>query len=197
MTVNTATPDYIVDGVLTDGESWVPLSSTVVSGTSTATITMESTTGVNDWSQYMDLVLIWYAKIIDASSGANSIRMKFNTSSSDFLTQSLLSNGSSGYADQGAYPQLGYAPVDTPADVFSAGKITLGDINSGKYKAWQGQMSAVAFPASYYGYVSDTVGVWQQTAPLTQIDLHEGNNYNFVAGSRFDLFGVLPRMVTV
>ena len=196
MTVNTATPDYIVDGVLTDGESWVPRSSTVISGSSTALVTIESTTGANDWSQYMDVVLIWYAKAINAASGANSLRMKFNNSSSDFLFQAFLSNGSVGWADSGAYPQLGYIPVDTPADVFSGGKITIADINSGKFKAWQGQMSAVALPATYYGWVSDTVGVWEQTAPLTRIDIHEGNDYNFVAGSRFDLFGVLPRMVT-
>ena len=68
MTVNTATPDYIVDSTLTDGEAWVPLATTVVSGTSTATVTFTSTTGANDWSQYMDLILIIYVASLRATA---------------------------------------------------------------------------------------------------------------------------------
>ena len=57
MTVNTDAPAYIVDGTLTDGEAWVALSTTVLTGDANS-VTLESSTGANDWSQYMDLVLI-------------------------------------------------------------------------------------------------------------------------------------------
>ena len=58
-----ADPAYIVNGVLTDGEAWVGLSTTDVTGTSTTTIVFESTNDgqVGDWSQYMDLFIVGYA----------------------------------------------------------------------------------------------------------------------------------------
>jgi hypothetical protein len=194
MTVNTATPDYIVDGVLTDGEAWVALASTVVSGGSTALITFETTTGANAWSQYMDLVLVHYTKVTNASSGMNYLRLKLNSSSSDFLFQEFRGNGGSAEADKGAYAHLGFVTNNTPADTFTAGWTTFSDINSGKFKAFQTYSSDVAHSNFYV--VEEHMSVWEQTAPITRIDVHEGNNYNFTAGSRFDLYGVLPRMVT-
>ena len=194
MTVNTATPDYIVDGVLTDGESWVALASTVVSGASTALITFESTTGANEWSQYMDLVLVHYTKVTNASSGVGSLRGKLNTSTSNFLYQEFVGNGGSADADKSTYFKLGSVTNNTPADTFTAGWTTFSDINSGKFKAFQTYTSNVAH-ANFY-VVEEHVGVWEQTAAITRIDVYEGNNYNFTAGSRFDLYGVLPRMVT-
>ena len=58
-TVNTDIPAYInaADGVLTDGESWVALSTTILSA-DTESVTLESSTGANNWSQYLHLVLI-------------------------------------------------------------------------------------------------------------------------------------------
>ena len=47
-TINTATPDYIVDGVLTEGEAWVPLITNVLAADA-ATVTFQSSTGANDW----------------------------------------------------------------------------------------------------------------------------------------------------
>ena len=44
-TTNTATPDYIVDGVLTDGEAWVALGTATPSS---ANVTFTSSTGAND-----------------------------------------------------------------------------------------------------------------------------------------------------
>jgi len=194
MTVNTATPDYIVDGVLTDGEAWVALASTVVSGASTALITFESTTGANEWSQYMDLVLVHYTKVNNASSGVGALKGKLNTSYSNFLFQRFIGNGGSAEADKGSFLSLGSVTNNTPADTFTAGWTTFSDINSGKYKTFQTYTSNVAHSNFYI--VEEHVGVWEQTAAITRIDVYEPNNYNFTAGSRCDLYGVLPRMVT-
>ena len=194
MSVNTATPDYIVDGVLTDGESWVALASTVVSGASTALITFESTTGANEWSQYMDLVLVHYTKVTNASSVVGSLRGKLNTSTSNFLYQEFVGNGGSAEADKSTYFKLGSVTNNTPADTFTAGWTTFSDINSGKFKAFQTYTSNVAH-ANFY-VVEEHVGVWEQTAAITRIDVYEPNGYNFTAGSRCDLYDVLPRMVT-
>ena len=47
-TINTDVPVYMVDGTLTDGEAWVALQTVVIEGSSTGTVTMQSTTGAND-----------------------------------------------------------------------------------------------------------------------------------------------------
>ena len=63
-----ADPSYIDGGVLEDGEAWVGVSTTDVTGTSTAIIDFESTNDgqVCDWSQYTDLFIVGYASCIYA-----------------------------------------------------------------------------------------------------------------------------------
>ena len=58
-----ADPAYIVDGVLTDGEAWVGITTTTL-GSDTASVTFTSTDDgqVGDFSQYMDLVVVSYAR---------------------------------------------------------------------------------------------------------------------------------------
>jgi len=70
--------------------------------------------------------------------------------------------------------------------------IDLFDINSGKFKsvmAWSGETNDVT------NYIATFANVWKSQAPITEIDL-TGVSATLEAGTRFDLFGILPRMVT-
>ena len=192
MTVNTATPDYIVDGVLTDGEAWVALGTATPDG---ANVTFTSTTGANDWSQYQDLVMICYAR--SGGSGTwKDMTMTFNndTTSGNYSNQDLYGDGTSVGAQltNPAYTGLAYiAGAGSAANAFSAVIYNVFDINSGKY-------TTVTTEAASSGGNPDLMwtetGFWESQAPVTEIDLTTPSG--FVSGSRVDLFGVLPRMVS-
>ena len=197
-TVNTDAPAYTVDGVLTDGEAWVALSTTVLTGDANS-ITWTSSTGANDWSQYMDLIVISYAhNDYSGASGMYTIIAEFNndTTSANYITQRYYV-GSSSITAQSVGSLLGAIvggaiSEGVGTNLFSSSMARIYDINSGKWKA-----------ATYWNAAStgDTnarlqggVNVWNDQAAITEIDLTTGDNWT--AGSRFDLFGVLPRMVS-
>jgi len=197
-TNNTATPSYIVDGTLTDGEAWVALS-TVDLGSDTATVTFQTSTGANEWSQYSDLVLVSYAR---SAGSASSMRMNFNNdTAANYGVQQLYTDGSSVTASESA-PANGQAYYDfqwvattsQAANVWSCSVTTLFDINSGKAKAGMGY---IADDLTSGGYVSINAGCWYSADPIEEIDITMyGGSDDIKSGSRFDLFGVLPRMVS-
>jgi len=197
MTVNTDAPAYMVDGVLTDGEAWVPLATHVVSGGSTATITFTSSTGANDWSQYMDLRLVSNGRQGDGGTGMVMKMNLNNDTGANYSFQSLYAptSGStpvaavsttSTYMDFFWYP-----PSGTAANVIASSITTLFDINSGKYKNTTVQMVDDMIGSGYVALVS---GTWRNQSAITEIDLIDYNGHNIAADSRFDLFGLLPRM---
>jgi hypothetical protein len=198
MTVNTATPDYIVDGVLTDGEAWVPLVTNVLAADA-ATVTFQSSTGANDWSQYMDLVIIAYVRNGRADTGGAPAAMNFNNDTgANYSYQTFSGNGSTTSAATSTtttYSPIGNVPKDNDtANAFAAILIDLFDINSGKYKTSIVQNSQDRNGAGDLQMISAT---WRNQAPITEIDFKASLfGYDINAGSRFDLFGVLPRMVT-
>ena len=197
-TINTATPDYIVDGVLTDGEAWVPLITNVLAADA-ATVTFQSSTGANDWSQYMDLVIIAYVRNGRADTGGAPAAMNFNNDTgANYSYQTFIGNGSTTSAGTSAtatYSPIGNVPKDNDtANAFAAILIDLFDINSGKYKTSIVQNSQDQNGAGDLQMISAT---WRNQAPITEIDFRASlYGYDINAGSRFDLFGVLPRMVT-
>mgnify|MGYP003655482561 FL=1 len=194
-TINTDVPAYMVDGTLTDGEAWVALQTVVIEGSSTGTVTMQSTTGANDWSQYQDLVMISYGRNGDGS--ASVMKMNFNNDTgSNYTWQRLYTNGAAISADSGTQSYLDffwYPPSATAANVVACSVTTLFDINSGKEKSAQVQ---VANDMDGSGYVALLNCAWKNQSSITEIDLVDYSGANIAAGSRFDLFGVLPRMVT-
>lgn len=205
-TVNTAAPAYInaADNVLTDGEAWVPLSTTVLTG-AVNSFTLESSTGANDWSQYMDLVLIINARNDYgdvANAPAFTITARFNDDGgTNYPWQRFYSNGSTAVAQSipntvGAH--VGYATAINDADVFNGSIAYFSDINSGKYKSIFSQSANATNDSSYNSEY--TVGVtWENVAAITKMVIYSDSgsgSYDFCADSRFDLFGILPRMVT-
>ena len=197
-TINTATPDYIVDSVLTDGEAWVPLITTVVSGTSTSNVQMQSSTGANDWSQYMDLVLIGSARS-HGTGGTVSMTLNNDTTAGGYVGQILQGNGT----DDSAYFQsLTSADIATvarssdTANFFGSFVCTMFDINAGKYTSLQSVRANNMNAAGSPNLVAMTTFCYKNQAAVTEIDVFI-SGHNWAADSRFDLFGVLPRMVTV
>ncbi len=193
-TINTATPDYIVDGVLTDGEAWVPLITNVLAS-DVPTVTFESTTGANDWSQYLDLVLVTYSRAsVSATQDGHKIHFNNDSTAANYPAQRLDGNGSS--VSAGAYTTTGVWITSmgntAGANEFAVSVQQIFDINSGKYKSVIG---SEAQDSNGDGTVGLRATIWKSQAPISEIDINAGTG-DLMAGSRFDLFGILPRMVS-
>jgi hypothetical protein len=192
-----ADPAYIVDGVLTDGEAWVGIAHASLSlpaALVTFTSTDDGQTG--DFSQYLDMVLVCYTRS-DAGSAIRYLHMNFNNSSGPrHLVQWFWGDGATDYASatsistsaQAIGVVLGGGAV---ANGFSCTVTHLMDINSGKIKSGLTKSSG---EADSVGEVLTNAVTWIGTDPITEIDLTTYTD-DFVAGSAFSLFGILPRMV--
>ena len=203
-TTNTDAPAYMVDGVLTDGEAWVALSTTVLTGDANS-VTLTSSTGANDRSQYMDLVLIINARndYGDVANGAGyTMAARLNDDSGTNYPWERYYGAGSGSA-QGQFVTsttgavVGYASAINDADVFNGSIARFADINSGKWKVVH-SLSANATDDSSYQNIYAVGAFWKNTAAINKMQIYAdtAGTYNFVADSRFDLFGVLPRMVS-
>jgi len=195
-----ADPAYIVNGVLTDGEAWVGIGSHDFVGSETSlTITSTNDGQVGDFSQYMDLVVIAYVRFSSGGTTDGTLICEPNSDTytgSNYQSQRFDGDGSSvtgigwgGYMFVG----IGFPGSTATANIYGAGILNIFDINSGKYK------SAVSWAAGDQDG-SGTVGLggstWKNRSPVTSTHFRASNNYTFAAGSRIDLFGVLPRMVS-
>ena len=192
-----ADPAYIVNGVLTDGEAWVAVASTTL-GSDTATVTFTSTDDgqVGDWSQYMDLVVVGYGRSSRASVNGG-IGMQFNSdTASNYPIQWFWGDGASAAASTASYTYAAFgdwpAASVTDANTFGSSVAHLFDINSGKHKS---VINRSCGDRSGGGYVELNASTWKSQAAITEIDFIDTSGADFKAGSRIDLFGVLPRMV--
>lgn len=190
-----ADPSYIVDGVLEDGEAWVALTT---EAPSSANVSFVSTNDgqVGDWSQYMDLVIVGYWQ--SAGSGtSHSVSMNFNNDTgTNYGIQYFQGNYDAAYASTStaatSIPCAHLRQAGGGANIFSAGVINIADVNSGKYKSVF-PLGAAAWNNGD-GWVEMNASQWRSTAPITEIDLTTTSGFS--AGTRIDLFGVLPRMVS-
>lgn len=189
---------YIDGGVLTEGEAWVPISSQVLS--SDADVTFSSGTGDANWSQYMDLMLICYARSNWASSSATDLYMRLSGATSNGAYQV------NSFKATGWYPAAltGYLSTTTTSmaigrvsgnneetGIFSGAIVEITDINSAKTKYIRGQWSADTRSSGSAGLFS---GAATYRGALSSIGL-EPSSGTFLTGSRFDLYGILPKMV--
>ena len=194
-----ADPSYIdADGVLTDGEAWVGIATNTVSGGSTALVTFTNPDDGSslDWSQFMDLVLISYVR--NGDGAANTMQMNLNNDTgANYAIQNLYGDGANAtaYANATAtyFDFCWYPNTSHTANIFGCSVTHLFDINSGKYKTG---MAQIADDNDGSGYVAISTTTWKNQSPITEIDIKDWSGDNLAAGSRFDLFGVLPRMVS-
>ena len=197
-----ADPAYIVDGVLTDGEAWVSLGTTTL-GSDTASITFTSTDDgqVGDFSQYLDIVLVGYARTDRATVTTDYLEIALSgaTSGSNYSNQYLSGDGSSATAaadDVNSRIMAEVPCAGAGANIFGAYVSHLFDINSGKFKTMLHQ-SALDLDGSgvtaLYALTLDSHT--NATAAVSSVLIQPRHGSNLVAGCVFDLFGVLPRMV--
>jgi len=143
----------------------------------------------------MDLVLISYGRNGDGTAMVMKMNLN-NDTGSNYVYQQLYGNGSAVTAATSTNTYLDffwYPPSATTANVVACSITTLFDINSGKYKSAQVQ---VANDMDGSGYVALVANIWKNQAAITEIDLVDYGGDNIAADTRFDLFGILPRMVS-
>ena len=192
-----ADPSYIVDGVLTDGEAWVALASSTVAGSDVASITFTSPEDRSslDWAQFMDLVLIGYSRV----TGAEVVRyinilLNADATAGNYVGQKLVGNGTAASAEGPMGGPIWLYPTGSSAGAneFGVSVTHFFDVNSGKFKS---SLTQNAVDSDGDGQVLLLSFVWKNQAPITSMVIDGYSTDDIVIGSRFDLFGVLPRMV--
>jgi glutathionyl-hydroquinone reductase len=192
-----ADPAYIANGTLLDGEAWVALfSTTLTSDTASITFTSTDDGQVGDFSQYMDLVAILYWRAaVSQATRMGELDINGDTTDANYDIQGLSGDGSAADAWVNAENRLALIVIgnSSTANAFSTSIVTFSDINSGKYKTYYAQNAG---DYSGAGQSEILVGVYKSQAPITSI-LFKVDYGDMLDESRIDLFGVLPRMVTV
>jgi len=204
-----ADPAYInADGSLEDGEAWVALASTTLSSdTDTITFTSPSDGSSTDWCQFLDLVVIGYYQFSRNAAAWGPVLCWLNgdTTYADYTVQRFYGTGTSVGAAITTGPACGYGTANEAANanMFCALKIDFFDINSGKDKFVIAQNASDRSGAGsmyvngwrYFRTQRQASSDEESALPITSIQFDSSAD-GYTAGSRFDLFGILPRMVS-
>ena len=190
-------------GVLTEGDPWVLITSTTL-GSTTSRVTFTSGTGStdykNNWSQYVDLILLINGRST-RSADEDKVRIEFENKASAYWVHGTYNLGS--YKDAGkwvsAHGDCGRIKGgNSSTNECSSLRIEMSDINSGKYKtvySRYSQAQASTPSTGVYGFTwADTSDGMLSCEAISEIDFFLTHG-DFVAGTRFDLIGVLPRMI--
>jgi len=186
--INTAT------GALSVTEAWVGIAHDSLS-LPAAQVVWESTDDgqTGDFSQYMDLFVIAYAY---GNTGAiyDNGYMRFNDSSSNYAYQYWVGDGSS--LDQGtgntSASTIRTLGTSRAPNEFTSYHAQIFDINSGKFKS---VISVAAADSDGDGWIRFGADTWKSQAAINKVTLAP-NTGNWPTGSVFDLFGILPSMLT-
>ncbi len=208
-TYNTANPAYIVDSTLTDGEAWVACATHVETGTGTVNVTLSSTTGCNNWSQYQDLVLVMSLRG-EGGSAMSYPQVFFNgdTAYANYKRQVLRDDGSATLA----FLQENSYCITCPDDggllnTYGTTFMRIHSINAGYCKTLATQSAhcdnntsaGTTMTTMIYGNSSNAdvyYGIGDIQKAITSITFQASTGAaGWNAGSRFDIFGVLPKMV--
>ena len=198
-TVNTDQPAYINNGVLTDGEAWVALQTNIVTGAAVSSITFTSSTGVNNWSQYEDLVAVCYAQSEYASSNSDTFRCRINNDSTTdiYNGQNAYHYGTTMSVSQYDDPEIFCGVLNTAqnnsGNDFGTAICYFYDINAGKYTQCQTQFCGTNDTTNNFD--GQTVASYLKTDQVTSLVFYFGTD-DVNVGTRIDLFGILPRMVS-
>jgi hypothetical protein len=149
----------------------------------------------------MDLVVVAYvASDVAAVNDSTLTWLNGDTTTSNYSYQTMV--GDARPAVEATSATVGGRGMDTrkcagasSTNIFTAIVMNFFDVNSGKYKSAVATMANdidSAVEASYAGMATST---WKSQAPITSIQFGMTIGPNVAAGSKFSLFGVLPRMV--
>jgi len=200
-----ADPGYIVDGVLTDPEAWISLASTTLgSNGPNVTFTSPADGSSKDWSQFNDLVLIIFAQTANTGYGNNQVRLRLNNDSggggNKYGWQGLRGDGTSvvagtslnDYMMTARIPGAKTSGAVTQTAMFGGSITRFFDINGGQGK---NLLVAAASEASNSGNFEINGFTWDNQDPIIEIDIEQYGYEDYITGSTFHLWGVLPRMV--
>lgn len=208
-----ANPAYIdEDGVLLDGEAWVFIHANYFSSEDTSAVFSDPADGSSkDWSQFMDLMLIGTIRD-DRNSTSDSASMWLgprggatDTASSKYSMQRMYAYGGGVTTNNNQYHGYGLIEMtchanNAPAQRYGTSIVQLFDINSGKHKAAMGFVAAEGWATGGNsidrGWVHIQTARWKDQRAIGKIDIRPAYGTNFKVGTRFDLYGILPRMVS-
>lgn len=161
------------------------LISTTLISSSTASVTFSSIP-----STYKHLQLRYVARCDLAAENNDVFRIRFNgDTGANYNAHTLDGNGtsvSSSYSS--SYIRAGYLPAATStANAFAAGVLDILDYtNTSKYKTTRGLNGQ---PVAYLRVGLES-GLWRNSAAISSFVLNSMNDANFIAGSRFSLYGI-------
>jgi hypothetical protein len=145
----------------------------------------------NSFGGYTDLMII--GQWVPTNSSANDLYMKFNSSSTGYYFQQLVSDNTSLVANnQGGGTTIGIRFANN-ADSLTSTKMSGFEVNIyeynnsawpvGVYSRWTG---AAANPSTGMFW-----GDWENNSVITTIDISTATATNIKAGSVFSLYGIL------
>jgi hypothetical protein len=149
-----------------------------------------SFTGLGSFSDYKHLQ-IRYVVRTDRVSTVDTAILRFNSDSgSNYAWHYLRGDGSAVYSVAGTsqtYARIGMtSAASSTAGEFSAAVLDILDFSSGSKKTTCRDFSGLTGNSNVFL----TSSVWNNTSAITQIDILPLNGTNFVANSRFSLFGL-------
>ena len=168
--------------------SYELISSTVLTG-SAATVSFSSIA-----STYKHLE-IRVASRTDLAGSSDYIFMRFNSdTASNYTRHDIDGTGSAVEVDAGANQssirQSYTAGASLTANAFGASVTSVLDYAStSKFKTSR-SLSGVTYASGTSGAIALMSGLWRSTSAVTSIELRPAFGTNFVAGSRFSLYGI-------
>ena len=201
-----ADADYIVDGVLTEGEAWVPLISTTLSGNATNVDFYLNDYGSGNTqlnaSQYVELVMIGSVRQLHGGSGEYTGSMRCQFGSSVSLATAYYQTYWYGASQNGdihtelsdAY--VGYSASNSAdADIWTGFISRFGPVSTGTMKQAEHTVFNDVNYQSTENQMTVTYNSLMDDGIIDMIRMTGNTPSGFITGSRFDLYGVLPRMV--
>jgi hypothetical protein len=194
-----ADPAYIVDGVLTDGEAVVAIDTEVV-GSATGYVEFEDPADGSslDWCQFQDLMILCHMRGTHSATSVGGA-IHFNDITGGYYNFTLLdvdNNSVRAYSEASgsrAEVIVGFPGASSTANIFGGAVIHINDVNSGNNKQILTRFASDQANTTTHG-CGMTVCQFRKSDPISKIKLFPGNG-NWAVGTRFDLYGILPRMV--
>jgi hypothetical protein len=147
--------------------------------------------GLGSYSDYAHLQIRYIVRT-DRTNNVDGVTLKINgDTANNYSHHRLLGYGSVGSfaAANVGFIYLGLCPdASSTANTFGAGVADILDaFETTKYKTVR-TLGGTAHPTD--PYVSLTSGSWRDTSSLTSLTVDQTTGPNFVAGSRFSLYGI-------
>lgn len=145
---------------------------------------------------YRHLVLEWTARI-DQAANSNAFSLTCNgDGGANYTHQGFqVNNGSvttsEGTGDTSVY-ELNTAAATAPAGYPSSGRVQFSDYSGTTFvKLWDSRALLMLSTNSNGMYKYDYAGAWLNTAAITSLTATAGGGSNFIAGSSFQLYGII------